>query len=466
MKKTLILILSILLSGNLFAQIELPNTISTTDKIYGLSKFWNEVNYNYVYFNKIDNEKWESDYKSFIQEVQATKNDYDYYRLLQKFCAKLKDGHTNIWFPEAIANHIYNGEFGNYKLVLKNIDGKAIIIRVNKSKKDEIPVGTEIVEVNGFSTKEYINRYVKPYISTSTDHILDNQSVSELLKAPKGTVYNLKLRNPDGETFSLKLITEKVTEKEIYPIVEKKELLDFKWLDDKIAYIGLNSFSNPKISSLFAAKLPEIKKAKKLIIDLRHNGGGNSNTGLQILKYLTNDDQLQSSKSSSRLHIATYKAWGLAYNLQAKDTAQGSAENRKLLSQVYLTTKGNNFHKFPQYTAENNVKKSERVVIPTVLLIGNYTASAAEDFLISADNQKHMVKIGTPTYGSTGQPMLFDLPGGGMGRICTKKDTYPDGKEFVGYGVQPDVLVKKTYQDYIQDKDPVLDKAIKHLRSI
>ena len=27
----------------LSAQVELPNTISTNDKIYGLSKFWNEI---------------------------------------------------------------------------------------------------------------------------------------------------------------------------------------------------------------------------------------------------------------------------------------------------------------------------------------------------------------------------------------------------------------------------------------
>lgn len=39
--------------------------------------------------------------------------------------------------------------FGEYRLFLKNIDGKAIVTRTNFSKKDEIPVGSEIVEVNG-----------------------------------------------------------------------------------------------------------------------------------------------------------------------------------------------------------------------------------------------------------------------------------------------------------------------------
>ena len=463
MKKVFFLIVSIFFYGELFAQTELPNTISKTEKIYGLSKFWKEANSNFVYMNKIDKQKWESDYISLIGDVQNTKNDYEYYRLLQKFCALLKDGHTNVWMPKILRNIIYTGEFGNYRLFLKNIDGKAIITRTNLSKKGEIPVGTEIIEINGIPTKEYVNKYVKPYISTSTKHILENFGISELLKSPKGTKYHLKFRKPNGKVFSLKLVTKKVSEKEIYPPFKQKELMNFKWLKGKTAYISLNDFSNPIIDSLFIAKLPEIKKAKKLIIDLRHNGGGNSNIAFGIFKYLTNDDELQNLASSSRLHVPVFKAWGLIYGIKAKDTLQGSEENRKFLSQAYLTTKDSYFYKFPYSTIPNNIKKSERFVVPTILLTGNYTASAAEDFLIASDNQKHMTKIGEPTYGSTGQPMLFDLPGGATGRICTKKDTYPDGREFVGYGIQPDILVQKTYKDYIENKDAVLERAVKFL---
>lgn len=106
---------------------------------------------------------------------------------------------------------------------------------------------------------------------------------------------------------------------------------------------------------------------------------------------------------------------------------------------------------------------AKRLVVPTVLLIGHNTASAAEDFLIYADNQKHMTKMGEPTFGSTGQPYLFDLPGGGRARICTKKDTYPDGREFVGVGVKPDIEVKPSLADYLAKKDPVLERAVAFL---
>lgn len=74
-------------------------TLSSTEKIYGLSKFWQEVNYNFVYLNKVDRTMWDNAYKEMITKVQETKNDYEYYRELQKFCALLKDGHTNVYLP-------------------------------------------------------------------------------------------------------------------------------------------------------------------------------------------------------------------------------------------------------------------------------------------------------------------------------------------------------------------------------
>ena len=81
-------------------------------------------------------------------------------------------------------------------------------------------------------------------------------------------------------------------------------------------------------------------------------------------------------------------------------------------------------------------------------------------------NQKHMKKVGQNTFGSTGQPYLFALPGGGMARVCTKKDTYPDGREFVGYGIKPDIEVVPTLNDYLQNKDATLEKALSYLNRV
>lgn len=445
-----------LLFSGVFLFAQMPNTLSKSDKVYSLSKFWQEVNYNFVYLEQVDRQKWDNDYKRLLTEVQETPNDFEYYRLLQKFCASLKDGHTNVYFPDTIQKNLYNTNFGPYRLFMTHIDGKAIVTRTNLSKKDEIPAGTEVIRVNGRDTRQYLEQEVIPYIASSTDFILMDWAVSAMFQAPVGTRFDVTFKLPNGTVKTLPLTHTKTTETEVYPPFEDWKLLDFKWIEPQIAYVALNSFSDPKIDSLFIALLPELYKAKKLIIDLRNNGGGSTEIGREILAYLTRDTLLYGSVSSSRLHIPSYKAWG------KWTTAQDTAGNA-WAKQEFLTYRDQFYHYFPT-NADTIRLNAQRLVVPTALLIGHNTASAAEDFLIYADRQKHMTKVGEPTFGSTGQPMLFELPGGGSARICTKKDTYPDGKLFVGVGVKPDVLVKKSLNDYLNQKDPVLDKAVELLK--
>ena len=452
MKQTFIITL-LFITTNIFAQI--PNTLTSNDKVYGLSKFWQEVNYNFVYLDKVDRTMWDNKYKELISSVQNTTNDYEYYRELQKFCALLKDGHTNVYFPKGIET--MTNMFGDYRIFVKNIEGKAIIIRTNLSKKDEIPVGSEIIEVNGKITQKYIDENVAPYISSSTSYVLQDWSISNLLKGLDGETFAIKIKKPNKKIIELTLTHKKTEEKEVYPPFEaERQLLDFKWINSETAYVSLNSFENEKIDSLFITKLPELYKAKSLIIDLRKNGGGSTSIGTKILQYLTNDTILYGSKQKSRLHIPAFKAWGNYVN--AKDTV-----NNLWKKKAYLSYHDDFFYNF-DYEADTIKLKAKRIVVPTIILLGHNTASAAEDFLIYTDNQKHMLKIGEKSFGSTGQPFSFDLPGGGSARICTKKDTYPDGKEFVGYGIKPDIEIIPTLKDYLNNRDTTLEEAIKYLK--
>ncbi|GAB3198283.1 C-terminal processing protease CtpA/Prc [Pontibacter aydingkolensis] len=454
MKKLLPLLLILIA---LASKAQVPNTLSSADKVYGLSKFWQEVNYNFVYLDKVDRTKWENDYREAITNVQNTKNDYEYYRELQKLCATLNDGHTNIYFPKSIDSLVYKNMFGKYRIFLSNIDNKAIVTRTNLSIKSEVPVGSEIIEVNGKPTAEHLQQNVLPYISSSTDYVLMDWAIENMLRGLKGETFNIKYKTPKGKVQSLALTVAKTTEQELYPTLEKRDLLELKWYPNQTAYLALNAFHDPKINEMFLQKLPELRKAKAMIVDLRYNGGGSTSIGRQILDYLSPDTLLYGSKNSTRQHLASFKAWGVF--TEPKDTVSNEFATRSLNAfQDKL------MYEFDYNPAQNKVQQSEKVIVPTAILIGHKTASAAEDFLIYADNQKHMTKIGENTNGSTGQPFMFDLPGGGGARICTKKDTYPDGREFVGYGVKPDIELKMTLQDYIQKKDPVLEHALKHLK--
>ena len=201
-------------------------------------------------------------------------------------------------------------------------------------------------------------------------------------------------------------------------------------------------FHDEKILQDFNDIYDEVKQSQGLIIDLRFNGGGNSSIAAEILSHFTNKN-LEGSIWKTKKHIAAFKAWGNyseKYKSYAKDNAWESGTMELL-------------------KAKENIH-----IVPTYVLIGRQTASAAEDFLIYADKLKHFTTIGEKTYGSTGQPIFFDLPGGGSFRICTKRDTYPDGREFVGYGITPQVIIDRMPVHLRSEKDIVLSSSIKKLQ--
>jgi carboxyl-terminal processing protease len=123
---------------------------------------------------------------------------------------------------------------------------------------------------------------------------------------------------------------------------------------------------------------------------------------------------------------------------------------------------GNVWYEGGQMTQPNDAPKEKRMTtVPLAVLFGHQTASAAEDFLIMLDGLGgRAITVGQRSFASTGQPFPFDLPGGGSARICTKKDTYPDGRVFVGTGIIPSVEVNPSLNDYLQNKDVILEKAV------
>jgi C-terminal processing protease CtpA/Prc len=467
MKKTkslsrLILLLLLFLTGsNSYSQI--ANTISATDKVFGLSKFWQEVNYNFVYLDKINRKSWDSTYKALIPQVQATKNDYEYYRLLEKFCALLKDGHTNITVPSiAGLNHMQN-VFGDYLLVLKWVDNKVIIKRTWKKDLAKFPLGSEIISVNGLPTAQYMRDSVACYISSSTDYFKSDIASQILLRGFPGSTFAITIKKPNGEQASYSLTHARPTDSVFAPEAgtyldeQKRGLLDYKALDNNIAYVALNSFTDAKIDTLFENLLPSLDKTKGIIIDLRNNGGGDDGIAFNIVKHFIKDSVLVGSSATFRRFNPYLQATGRY--VKVADTA-GHPDRRD----AWLLYNGYSLYDEPG-TLKSKVEKSiKRITAPVVILTGSNTASAAEDFIIVTDNQKHIVTIGEPTYGSSGMPYTFDLPGGGAAKVCVKRDTYPDGREFVGYGIQPHIKVVPTVKDYLENKDVILEAALKYFK--
>jgi len=202
-----------------------------------------------------------------------------------------------------------------------------------------------------------------------------------------------------------------------------------------IVYIALNSCSSEDAVKQFDKIFEEkIRKAKGLIIDVRENNGGSTAIGYAIIGRLI-DKPLKASVARTRQYLPALRAFGR----EAKS-----------------------WHKL----GENEVRpRGEHPYSgPVIVLTGPATVSAAEDFLVPLKASKRATLVGERTAGSTGMPMFVNVGGGVQARICTKRDTYPDGSDFVGIGVIPDIEVHPTQRDITNGKDRVLEEGLAVLK--
>ncbi len=421
-----------------------PNSISYEDKMYYLSLLWSEVKYNFVNIDKI-NFDIDSLYMSYLLKIKNTDNDYKYYQLLKSFLASFNDGHTEVY--DGGQFYIFRDYVG---VVFKDVGEKIILSLINKNTGlDSSLVGAELIKVNDIDIDKYLQDTIFPYISASTKQHKFMQAVYKLhsgfsTSKFRGTV--VKHHSLDTITIELPYNGEKTRSSNdtYYGSMEQYQgEFNTQWLQDSIYYIAVNSFSE-RVIGLFNKSLPEVYKSKALIIDLRKNGGGSTRVGWHIQKFLTKGNYFLNFAWETRINDGVKKANGNWIDEYA-DFYKGKALRYNQPDTIFI---------------QDSIKKIE---VPVVILIGRYTFSAAEDFLVNLYEMKERpLFIGEETGGSTGSPLVIsNLPGGGYARICTKRIKFPYSKNaFVNQGISPDIVIKNTIDDYLEGRDAVLNKAI------
>ncbi len=399
--------------------------ISEDEKIAGLSKFWSEVKYNFANFDLVPEINIDSLYFEYLPKVRKTKSTFEYFNVLREMCAKLRDSHTIINPPEELTNDIYARPLIRTRL----IEDKVLVVNADSSLVQKgIKPGVEVLMINGLQVKEYAAKYVIPYMACSTNQDLMVRTYEyALLGGPINQPIQLKLADEKGKTFdqTINRATPAVRSTKIFfpPVV-------YKLLPGNISYLAINTFVTDSGSRYFREHFAEISQSNGLILDLRNNGGGN--TDWDILECLI-DKPVAVHKAYSREYIPVFRAWERPQSIWGN--IDGIGPNGKNL-----------FSK------------------PVILLISARTFSAAEDFSAAYKSLKRGLIMGEASGGSTGQPLGFTLIGNITAQVTSKRDQYPNGEDFVGKGIQPDIVVKPTVSDFRKGIDTELEAALKELK--
>jgi carboxyl-terminal processing protease len=234
------------------------------------------------------------------------------------------------------------------------------------------------------------------------------EAVSKI-KGPRGTNVVLTIAREGAQDFQEITITR-----------DKIEINSVKWekLSDKttqdIYMIRVSSFSEDTMAELDKAIEDMTKQnVDGIILDLRNNPGGFLGQAIQMLGlWLDNKVAV----------IESYRG-----GQQKKD-----------------------------WTNENAILGD----IPTVVLINRGSASASEIVAGALQDHGRATVIGEKSFGK-GSVQTFDvLPDGSALKVTVAEWLTPKGRQINKKGVEPDLVIKRTIEDFENEVDPQLDKAI------
>ncbi len=184
------------------------------------------------------------------------------------------------------------------------------------------------------------------------------------------------------------------------------------------AIIKVNRFDTDTgklVQDIVASKEFKDKNIKKVILDLRSNGGGYVSAAVDLLSLWIDGDPVLIQKT--------------------KDTISST----------------------------DNANRGQATLkdMPTIVLVNGSTASASEIVAGALKDYEKATIMGEKTYGKGVVQTLLTLSGGSTLKVTTAHWYTPKGTSINLEGIKPDIEIEMTYDDINANKDPQLDAAKK-----
>jgi len=217
--------------------------------------------------------------------------------------------------------------------------------------------------------------------------------------------------------------------------VEQDKLSSKDFVDSEmhgnVGILNINSwqknidFEGKGITDLIEEELSKLQNSESIIIDVRENGGGDSNVAMQLAGRFV-DKEFYYSICQERI------AGQNEYN----ETKQKLEPTGETLNQSL------------------------------VILTSPKCLSSNEMFIASLKDTGRAITIGQRTGGGSGKPKTIDLTLGGeeyVLKISTWRQYRLNRQEIENQGIEPDIEVHQTIEDLNAGKDTVLEKALEYL---
>jgi carboxyl-terminal processing protease len=244
------------------------------------------------------------------------------------------------------------------------------------------------------------------------------------------------------------------------PMIEPRSL-SYKVLPQHIGYIRVATFPGA-VGLDFARGLDNIirnfkdQSVERLIVDLRGNIGGGLGS-LRLMSYLS-PDKLEIGYSLTRQRLRKgYRKEGL--------TRIGKIPATKA-ELLMMALRFKVFHRDRSMTLVTEGLGLQPFHGRIVILVNEYTHSAAETVASFAKQNRLATIVGTRTAGEVLGGANFKLPGGYVLRMPVAGWYTWQGECIEGKGVEPDFIAENSPESLGAGADPQLDKAIEVVKSL
>ena len=410
----------LMLAGGMIAhaQTQELSTIPAEQKAYELSVLWKEMSYNFGNIDNCPGLDIDSLYRAFLPKVTETKDDFEYWKTLQRFMACFNNGHTKVFgAPDHLVKHL-----AYPMLATAYHDGHVIIENFGARMADSLHVGDTIVTINGMDALDYFREYHIPYVTCSNEEFKIHEAMFYF-----GNLNCCLMKSDEIIRLGIK-DQDKVREVNVYADYyldpEKRTLNDMFYTGgnywrtvnrfvadttNSFAYLALTS-CNESFSQEFLDHYEEIQKADNLIINISYNMGGYSSFCDTVLGYLIDNDTIFRYPTLNRVSNASAMASSHFIPEERKETEIDISKNQE----YYLNhTFENVNYQDPSWAKfVNPVPASQRYHGNIYVLMGHETVSATEYFAIMLSQNKQVVFLGEKTAGANAQPYYFTLPSG------------------------------------------------------
>jgi C-terminal processing protease CtpA/Prc len=129
---------------------------------------------------------------------------------------------------------------------------------------------------------------------------------------------------------------------------------------------------------------------------------------------------------------------------------------------IYPNHQKNKLKTFPERVF---YPKTPKLNAKIVYLINRDAVSAAETFLSFLKELNTGIFIGQQTAGTTGNVVGFKIPGGYSIQFTGMVAKKPNGKQFHGIGIVPDIEVNSTLEGVKEGKDEILERALEYIKT-